>query len=231
MFGREREFRYCSGEATEGHPVDGRHDLTDRQRQILDLIGATVRERGYPPSVREIGDAVGLSSPSTVHSHLSALERAGYLRRDPTKPRAIEIIDDGVPEKSLHRAPVRDVPLVGRIAAGSPILAEEDIREIYPLPTELVGNEPVFMLDVRGDSMIDAGIFDGDYVVVRRQSTANNGQLVAALVSDEEATVKRFRLKDGRVILEAENSAYAPMVFTEGVEILGIVVAVLRRVG
>jgi repressor LexA len=209
---------------------DGRQDLTGRQRQILDLIGATVRERGYPPSVREIGDAVGLSSPSTVHSHLSALERAGYLRRDPTKPRAIEIIDNGVPEASLHRAPVRDVPLVGRIAAGSPILAEEDIQEIYPLPTELVGNDPVFMLDVRGDSMIDAGIFDGDYVVVRRQSTANNGQLVAALVSDEEATVKRFRRKDGRVMLEAENPAYAPMVFTEGVEILGIVVAVLRRV-
>jgi len=230
MFGREREFRYCSGQATEGHLVDGRQDLTDRQRQILDLIGATVRERGYPPSVREIGDAVGLSSPSTVHSHLSALERAGYLRRDPAKPRAIEVIDDGVPESSLHRAPVRDVPLVGRIAAGSPILAEEDIQEIYPLPTELVGNDPVFMLDVRGDSMIDAGIFDGDYVVVRRQSTAYNGQLVAALVSDEEATVKRFRRKDGRVILEAENPAYAPMVFTEGVEILGIVVAVLRRV-
>ena len=210
--------------------MDGRQDLTDRQRQILDLIGATVRERGYPPSVREIGDAVGLSSPSTVHSHLSALERGGYLRRDPTKPRAIEIIDNGLPERSLHRAPVRDVPLVGRIAAGSPILAEEDIQEIYPLPTELVGNDPVFMLDVRGDSMIDAGIFDGDYVVVRRQATANNGQLVAALVADEEATVKRFRRKDGRVILEAENPAYAPMVFTEGVEILGIVVAVLRRV-
>ncbi|MEN8114185.1 MAG: transcriptional repressor LexA [Actinomycetota bacterium] len=213
-----------------GATVNDRHDLTDRQRQILDLITQTVRDRGYPPSVREIGDAVGLSSPSTVHSHLSALERTGYLRRDPSKPRAIEVIEDGRASGSLMRAPVRDVPLVGRIAAGSPILAEEDIQEIYPLPTELVGSDPVFMLDVRGDSMIDAGIFDGDYVVVRRQPTANNGQLVAALVSDEEATVKRLRRKDGRVILEAENPDYAPMVFTEGVEILGIVVAVLRRV-
>jgi repressor LexA len=210
--------------------VTGRHDLTDRQRQILDLISETVQTRGYPPSVREIGESVGLSSPSTVHSHLTALERAGCLRRDPTKPRAIEVLDDGSGEISLHRAPTRDVPLVGRIAAGSPILAEEDIQEIYPLPTELVGNEPVFMLDVRGDSMVDAGIFDGDYVVVRRQPTATNGQIVAALVGEDEATVKRFRRKDGRVILEAENPAYAPMVFTEGVEILGIVVAVLRRV-
>ncbi len=230
MFGRDREIRYCSRQATQGHTVTDSHDLTDRQRQILDLISATVRDRGYPPSVREIGEAVGLSSPSTVHSHLSALERTGYLRRDPSKPRAIEVIDDGTPESSLHRAPVRDVPLVGRIAAGSPILAEEDIQEIYPLPTELVGNDPVFMLDVRGDSMIDAGIFDGDYVVIRRQSVANDGQLVAALISEEEATVKRLRRKDGRVILEAENPAYPPMVFTEGVEILGIVVAVLRRV-
>jgi len=210
--------------------VTDRHDLTERQRQILDLITRTVRDRGYPPSVREIGDAVGLSSPSTVHSHLSALERAGYLRRDPTKPRAIEVIDSGGSETGLTRAPVRDVPLVGRIAAGSPILAEEDIQEIYPLPTELVGNDPVFMLDVRGDSMINAGIFDGDYVVVRRQPTANNGQIVAALVADEEATVKRLRRVEGRVVLEAENPEYAPMVFTEGVDILGVVVAVLRRV-
>jgi repressor LexA len=210
--------------------VDRRHDLTDRRRQILDLISETVQNRGYPPSVREIGESVGLSSPSTVHSHLSELERAGYLRRDPSKPRAIEVIDDGSSEASLHRAPTRDVPLVGRIAAGTPILAEEDIEEIYPLPTELVGNDPVFMLVVRGDSMIDAGIFDGDYVVVRRQPTASDGQIIAALVGEDEATVKRLKRKGGRVILEAENPAYAPMVFTEGVEILGIVVAVLRRV-
>ncbi len=207
-----------------------RRELTDRQREILNVITETVGNRGYPPSVREIGDAVGLSSPSTVHSHLSALERSGYLRRDPSKPRAIEVIDDGTPESSLHRAPVRDVPLVGNIAAGSPILADEDIEEIYPLPTELVGSDPVFMLRVRGDSMVDAGIFDDDYVVVRRQPNANDGEIVAALVGEEEATVKRLRRKDGRVILESENPAYAPMVFTEGVELLGIVIALLRRV-
>jgi repressor LexA len=203
-------------------------DISDRQREILELIRQAVADRGYPPSVREIGEAVGLSSPSTVHSHLATLARAGYLRRDPSKPRAIEVIDTGGAE--LHRAPVRDVPLVGRIAAGSPILAEDDIEEIYPLPTELVGHDPVFMLTVRGDSMIDAGIFDGDYVVVKRQPDAEDGQLVAALVGDEEATVKRLRRRSGRVILEAENPGYAAMTFTEGVQILGVVIAVLRRV-
>lgn len=210
--------------------MNDRRELTIRQQQILDLIVETVAERGYPPSVREIGESVGLSSPSTVHSHLSALVRAGYLRRDPTKPRAIEVIDDSGTGDTIHRAPVRDVPLVGRIAAGSPILAEEDIEEVYPLPTELVGHDPVFMLHVRGDSMVDAGIYDGDYVVVRRQPEAHDGQLVAALVASEEATVKRLRRQAGRVVLESENPAYAPMVFTEGVEILGVVVAVLRRV-
>jgi repressor LexA len=204
-------------------------DISSRQQEILDLILRTVAGRGYPPSVREIGDAVGLSSPSTVHSHLSALVKAGYLRRDPSKPRAIEVIDAGE-TSDLRRAPVRDVPLVGRIAAGSPILAEEDIEEILPLPTDLVGNEPVFMLRVRGDSMIDAGIFDDDLVVVRRQPDARNGEIVAALVDGEEATVKRFRREDGRVTLLAENPDYQPMVFTEGVEILGKVVAVLRAI-
>jgi repressor LexA len=204
--------------------------LTARQQQILDFLLATVDERGYPPSVREIGDAVGLSSPSTVHSHLSALVKAGYLRRDPSKPRAIEILDRGRDTRSLHRAPVRDVPLVGRIAAGSPLLAEEDIEEIYPLPTELVGNDPVFMLRVRGDSMRDVGIYADDYVVVRRQSHARDGQIVAALIDGEEATVKRLQRLDGRVVLKAENPAYPPMVFTEGVDVLGVVVAILRRV-
>jgi repressor LexA len=205
------------------------NQITDRQRQILDLILDTVSRRGYPPSVREIGDAVGLSSPSTVHSHLSSLVDQGYLRRDPTKPRAIEVVDDGR-DGDLRRAPIRDVPLVGRIAAGSPILAEEDIEEIFPLPTELVGNDPVFMLRVSGDSMIDVGIFDGDLVVIRRQPDANDGELVAALIDGEEATVKRLRRESGQVVLMPENRSYEPMVYENGVEILGRVVAVLRSV-
>lgn len=204
-------------------------EISDRQRQILNLILETVERRGYPPSVREIGDAVGLSSPSTVHSHLSALVELGHLRRDPSKPRAIEVVDDGR-DADLRRARVRDVPLVGRIAAGSPLLAEEDIEEIFPLPTEFVGNDPVFMLRVSGDSMIDAGIFDHDLVVIRRQPDANDGDLVAALIDGEEATVKRLRREPGRVVLIPENRSYEPMVFEDGVEILGRVVAVLRSV-
>jgi repressor LexA len=209
--------------------VPDRTSLTNRQREILDLISATVSDRGYPPTVREIGDAVGLSSPSSVHSHLSTLASEGFIRRDPTKPRAIEVVhDDGaIP---ISRAAVRDVPLVGSIAAGSPILAEEDIEEIYPLPTELVGQEPVFMLKIRGDSMIDLGIFDRDYVVVQKQQTASNGQIVAALVEGEEATVKTFKRTANGITLLPANENYEPMVFTEGVEILGVVVAVLRRI-
>lgn len=204
-------------------------DITERQREILELIVRTVRDRGYPPSVREIGEAVGLSSPSTVHSHLSALVKAGYLRRDPSKPRAIEVtLADQ--DADLRRSRVRDVPLVGRIAAGSPVLAEQDIEEIYPLPTDLVGDDPAFMLRVRGDSMIDAGILDGDYVVVRRQPDARDGEIVAALVDGEEATVKRLRRAGGAVVLEAENPDYGPMVYTDGVDVIGKVVAVVRRV-
>lgn len=206
-----------------------RASLTSRQREILDLISSTVADRGYPPSVREIGDIVGLSSPSTVHSHLSTLAAEGFIRRDPSKPRAIEVIsDDGaIP---ISRAAVRDVPLVGSIAAGSPILAEEDIEEVYPLPTELVGQEPVFMLKIRGDSMIDVGIFDRDYVVVQKQQTASNGQIVAALVEGEEATVKTFKRTGNGITLLPANENFEPMVFTDGVEILGVVVAVLRRI-
>jgi len=210
--------------------VPDRTTLTTRQREILDLIQQTVASRGYPPSVREIGEAVGLSSPSTVHSHLSTLADEGFIRRDPSKPRAIEVVqDDGA--VAISRAAVRDVPLVGHIAAGSPILAEEDIEEVYPLPTELVGHDPVFMLRIRGESMINVGIYDGDYVVVQKQPTAHNGQIVAALVEGEEATVKTFMRTDTGVVLQPENDAYEPMVFSGGVEILGVVVAVLRRLG
>ena len=203
-------------------------DISTRQQEILDYIGQMVAGRGYPPSVREIGDAVGLSSPSTVHSHLSALVKAGHLRRDPSKPRAIEVVDAGHSDGDLRRAPVRDVPLVGRIAAGTPILAEEDIEEILPLPTNIVGNDPVFMLRVKGDSMVDAGILDGDLVVVRRQPDAHDGEIVAALINGEEATIKRLRREPGRVVLVPESPVHEPMTFTEGVEILGRVVAVLR---
>lgn len=206
-----------------------RSELTDRQLEILDLIRTTVAQRGYPPSVREIGDAVGLSSPSTVHSHLSTLAEEGFIRRDPSKPRAIEVVVDDDGAVPISRAAVRDVPLVGHIAAGSPILAEEDIEEVYPLPTELVGMDPVFMLRIRGDSMINAGIFDGDYVVVEKGATARNGQIVAALVEGEEATVKTFRRTDDAVVLEPENASYEPIVLTSDVELLGVVVAVLRR--
>ncbi|MBT8165723.1 MAG: transcriptional repressor LexA [Acidimicrobiia bacterium] len=198
-------------------------DISTRQQEILDYIRDTVADRGYPPSVREIGEAVGLSSPSTVHSHLSTLEATGHLRRDPTKPRAIEILDE-------EPSNVRNVPLVGRIAAGSPILAEEDIEDVIPLPVDLVGDGPIFMLRVKGESMIDAGILDGDYVVIHRQPDALDGEIVAALIDGEEATVKRLQRREGAVILHSENPAFEPMVFTEGVELIGKVVAVFRGI-
>lgn len=211
-------------------------ELSGRQREVLEFIRSTVAARGYPPAVREIGDALGLSSPSTVHSHISSLVKAGYIRRDPSKPRAIEILGD-----LAHNAPApsassrndentRDVPLLGRIAAGSPILAAEDVEDVMTLPTDLVGNGPVFMLKIKGDSMIDAGILDGDYVVVRRQDHASDGEIIAALVDGEEATVKRLRRADGKVILVSENPAYEPMVFSRDVNIIGKVVTVLRTI-
>ncbi len=203
-------------------------DLTGRQREILDFITSTVADRGYPPSVREIGDALGLRSPSTVHSHLSSLVRAGHIKRDPAKPRAIEVVD--AHHHRVHRSATRDVPLVGSIAAGMPILADEQIEEVLTLPTEFTGQGPVFLLRVRGDSMVEAGILDGDYVVVRSQNVAENGQIVAALIDDEEATVKRFSRRGRAVVLTPENPNYEEMVFTEGVQVLGKVVAVLRAI-
>jgi len=205
-------------------------ELSTRQQQVLDLIRTTVAERGYPPSVREIGEALGLSSPSTVHSHLSSLVDAGYIRRDPTKPRAIEILGESTGSRPVHGDATREVPLLGRIAAGAPILAAEDVEDVMALPTDLVGNGPVFMLRVKGDSMVDAGILDGDFVVIHRQDDARDGEIVAALVDGEEATVKRLQRTGGKVILISENPAYEPMVFERDVSIIGKVVTVFRKV-
>lgn len=205
-------------------------ELTARQRAVLEFIVDETRVRGFPPSVREIGEAVGLTSSSSVHAQLATLQRLGYIRRDPTKPRALEIRFDVESGTSAERRPARYVPLVGEIAAGQPILADETVDEAFPVPEDWVGDGgTLFMLGVRGDSMIDAGILDGDFVVVKQDSTAPDGTIVAALVGGEEATVKRLQRRDGAVVLVPENPAMEEMVFTSGVEILGRVVAVIRR--
>lgn len=199
--------------------------LSVRQREILEFIRSEVRSKGYPPSVREIGEAVGLSSSSTVHAHLERLEQLGYIRRDPTKPRAIELLTDDGPTSSNSQ--VVNVPLVGRVAAGAPIFAEQNVEDMVPLPKDFVRNEESFMLRVRGESMIEAGIYDGDLVVVRRTADANNGDIVVALVG-EEATVKRFFREPGRVRLQPENSSMQPIYVTD-VTILGKVTGLLRH--
>lgn len=208
-------------------------ELSERQVQVLTYIKEMVAARGYPPSVREIGEAVGLSSPSTVHSHLSALVKAGFLRRDPTKPRAIEVLDPGHGSKfrspgRRQRGDLRDVPLVGRIAAGSPILATEDVEDVYQLPASLVGAGPVFMLRVKGDSMIEAGILDRDLVVVERGGSPANGEIVAALIDGEDATIKRLRRRGNEIVLEPANPALQPISYASGVEVIGRVVSVIR---
>ncbi|MFZ0014211.1 MAG: transcriptional repressor LexA [Acidimicrobiia bacterium] len=204
--------------------------LTERQQQVLDYIKRTVAERGYPPAVREIGDAVGLSSPSSVHAQLNSLVQAGMIKKDPSKPRAIMVMDETpTPAAPVEDRRTRDVPLLGRIAAGTPILAAEQVDEYLALPTELVGDGPVFLLEVKGDSMIDAGIHEGDLVAIHKQPDARDGEIVAALIDGEEATVKRLQRRDGKVFLHSENPAYEPMVFTDGVELIGKVVSVLRR--
>jgi repressor LexA len=202
--------------------------LTERQQQVLEYIRTTVEQRGYPPSVREIGDAVGLSSPSSVHAQLNSLVQAGMIKKDPSKPRAIVVVGESPAPAAADRR-MRDIPLLGRIAAGTPILAAEHIDEFMPLPTELVGDGPVFLLEVKGDSMIDAGIHEGDLVAIHKQPDARNGEIVAALIDGEEATVKRLERRDGKVYLHSENPAYEPMVFSDGVELIGKVVSVLRR--
>ena len=204
--------------------------LTGKRQQILEFIGDRVREQGYPPSVREIGEAVGLTSSSTVHAHLAVLQREGYLRRDPTKPRAIEVRYDPSSKAQMASRPVRTVPLVGDVAAGTGVLASENVEELLPLPEDFTGTGSLFMLRVRGESMIDAGILDGDYVVVRQQPDADNGDIVVAGIPDEEATVKTFARRGGKVVLTPANAAFEPMEFAPGeVTVYGRVVTVLRR--
>jgi len=199
--------------------------LTPRQQQILDFIKKEIAFKGYPPSVREIGQAVGLTSSSTVHNHLNVLEQKGYIRRDPTKPRAIEVLDtadDSPIKKIVH------VPIVGQVTAGEPILAVENIEDYFPVPYDLVRTDSVFMLKVHGDSMIEAGILDNDYILVRQQQSANNGDIVVALLEDE-ATVKRFYKEKNLIRLQAENPYMSP-IYTQNVTILGKVIGVFRLV-
>ena len=198
--------------------------LTKRQREILGYVMDSMQERGYPPSVREIGAALGLTSSSTVHSHLAALEKKGFIHRDPSKPRAIEILKDGASQPPKR---VVNVPILGRIAAGQPIFAEENIEDVFPLPRDFVREDAAFILRVRGDSMIDAGIHDGDYLVIRQQATANNGEIVAAMIGDE-ATVKRFYRERDHIRLQPENSAMSPIIAND-VTVLGKAVALVRR--
>jgi repressor LexA len=230
-------------------PPDG-DGLTVRQRKVLETIKEAVERRGYPPSLREIGEAVGLTSPSSVAHQLTSLERKGFLRRDPNRPRAIEVILPGDRAAAVERRESTDrlaglggpdeatvldvrptpsyVPLVGRIAAGGPILAEQAVEDVFPLPRQLVGDGELFLLKVVGDSMIDAAICDGDWVAIRRQPVAENGEVVAAMI-DGEATVKTFKRKGGDVWLLPQNEAYQPIPGNDAT-ILGRVVAVMRRV-
>lgn len=198
-------------------------DLSQRQSAILSFIKQMIQKKGYPPSVREIGDAVGLMSSSTVHGHLQTLEDKGYIRRDPTKPRAIEVLENT--NDRIARKVVQ-VPIVGRVTAGQPILAEENIEETFPLPVDYVNDDNVFLLKVRGESMIDAGILNGDLILVRQQSTANNGEIVVAMIGDE-ATVKRFYREKTLIRLQPENSLMEP-IYSQDVTILGKVIGVFR---
>jgi repressor LexA len=204
--------------------------LSARQTEILAFIEKTVGDRGYPPSVREIGEAVGLASPSTVHSHLHTLQRLGYLRRDPSKPRAIEVTADTASGTTAERRPTRHVPLVGDVAAGTGVLAQEQVEELVPLPADFTGDGELFMLRVRGDSMIEAGILDGDFVVARVQTEARNGDIVVAGIPGDEATIKTFTRKNNKVTLLPANERLEPMVFApDEVQVFGKVVTVLRK--
>ncbi len=203
--------------------------LSKRQQLILDFIKKEVREKGYPPSVREIGQAVGLASSSTVHGHLSRLEKKGYIRRDPTKPRAIEILDESFNREPQETVSLTYVPVIGKVTAGTPITAVENIEDYFPLPNKYASEEDeLFMLLVEGDSMIEAGIHDGDYVIVRKQNYAENGDIVVALTADDEATVKRFFKEKNAIRLQPENPSLDPLILTD-VTILGKVIGLFRH--
>jgi len=197
--------------------------ITAKQQEILEYIKQTILKKGYPPAVREICEAVQLKSTSSVHSHLETLEKNGYIRRDPTKPRTIEILDDTF---ALTRREMVQVPVLGSVAAGQPLLAEEQIEDYFPIPASILPNNEVFMLRVKGDSMINVGIFSGDQVLVSRCSTARNGEIVVAMVEDS-ATVKRFFKEDGHYRLQPENDAMEPIIVPQA-EILGKVIGLLR---
>lgn len=202
-------------------------DLTQKQIEVLLYIKSEVQRQGYPPAVREICKGVNLKSTSTVHSHLEKLESKGYIRKDPTKPRAIEILDknDGF---LLAQKKTVDIPILGRVTAGAPILAVENIEDTYPVPVELVEGHDVFMLKVQGESMIDAGILDGDLVLVQEQKSAINGDIVVALLEEEEATVKRFFKEKNKIRLQPENQFMAP-IYPENISILGKVIGLYRK--
>ena len=200
-----------------------KEQLSDKQQQILEFIKSRILDKGYPPAVREICQAVGLKSTSSVHSHLESLERNGYIRRDPTKPRAIEILDESF---NMIRREMVNVPIIGTVAAGQPILAEQNIEGYFPIPTEYMPNKQSFMLKVKGESMINAGIFDGDKVLVKQQATAENGDIVVALV-DDSATVKTYYKENGHYRLQPENDSMDPIIVDQ-CEILGKVFGVFR---
>ena len=200
--------------------------ISKRQYAILEFIKQEVKDKGYPPSVREIAEAVGLLSSSTVHGHLDRLEKKGFIRRDPTKPRAIEILNQDS-DSNVIPLPVASVPIVGRVTAGIPITATENIEEYFPLPSHFVGDNNVFILNVVGDSMIEAGIHNGDYVIVRQQQTANNGEIVVAMTEDDEATVKTFYKEKDHIRLQPENESMEP-IRLHHVTILGKVIGLFR---
>ncbi|MCB5238492.1 transcriptional repressor LexA [Niallia alba] len=202
--------------------------LSKRQLDILEYIKEEVKLKGYPPSVREIAEAVGLASSSTVHGHLARLESKGLIRRDPTKPRAIEILD--LEESNIPKYNIINVPVVGKVTAGMPITAIENVEEYFPLPERLApSDEQIFMLEIMGESMIEAGILDGDYVIVRQQHSANNGDIVVAMTEEDEATVKRFFKERDFIRLQPENSTMEPIIL-HNVSILGKVIGVYRHI-